>query len=104
MYLATGVFFVECAMPDTIQFDALLGAEETHATFHDAELLSVVVDYERDHGRCVRCGGQRDLEFDHIIPVAMGGGSTARNVQLLCETATGKRARRFEAPRGDRGL
>jgi hypothetical protein len=41
--------------------------------------------WQRDEGKCVRCGGNRNLEFDHIIPVAEGGSSTARNVQLLCE-------------------
>ena len=41
--------------------------------------------WRRDNGRCAVCGSQERLEFDHIIPVAMGGGGTARNVQLLCE-------------------
>jgi hypothetical protein len=41
--------------------------------------------WRRDQGKCVRCGSDQRLEFDHIIPVAMGGSSTARNVQLLCE-------------------
>jgi hypothetical protein len=42
--------------------------------------------WRRDGGRCVRCGSQRNLEFDHVIPVALGGSHTARNLQLLCET------------------
>lgn len=41
--------------------------------------------WRRDNGRCVTCGSQERLEFDHVIPVAMGGSSTARNIQLLCE-------------------
>src|SRR5262249_3630868 len=41
--------------------------------------------WQRDGGRCVRCGGREKLEFDHITPVADGGSSTERNVQLLCE-------------------
>ncbi len=42
--------------------------------------------WNRDGGRCVQCDGQQRLEFDHLIPVALGGGNTARNLQLLCET------------------
>lgn len=42
--------------------------------------------WQRDKGRCVKCGSQEKLEFDHIIPVSMGGSSTARNIQLLCES------------------
>jgi hypothetical protein len=42
--------------------------------------------WQRDEGKCVRCGSSENLEFDHIIPVAKGGASTERNVRLLCET------------------
>lgn len=42
--------------------------------------------WRRDNGQCVRCGSRERLEFDHIIPVAAGGSSTERNVQLLCES------------------
>ncbi|MFP4526019.1 MAG: HNH endonuclease [Bacteroidales bacterium] len=41
--------------------------------------------WRRDKGRCVKCGSQINLEFDHIIPVSKGGANTARNIQLLCE-------------------
>ena len=41
--------------------------------------------WRRDTGRCVRCGSRDRLEFDHIIPFAHGGSSTARNIELLCE-------------------
>jgi Holliday junction DNA helicase RuvB len=42
--------------------------------------------WRRDGGKCARCGSRENLEYDHIIPVSMGGSSTARNIELLCET------------------
>ena len=41
--------------------------------------------WRRDEGKCVKCGSNEKLEFDHIIPFSLGGASTYRNVQLLCE-------------------
>ena len=40
--------------------------------------------WRRDEGRCISCNSNAELEFDHIIPVSMGGSNTARNLQLLC--------------------
>ncbi len=42
--------------------------------------------WRRDDGTCVKCGCRERLEYDHIIPVSRGGGNTARNIELLCET------------------
>ena len=42
--------------------------------------------WKRDEGKCVKCGSNENLEYDHIIPVSKGGNNTARNIQLLCQT------------------
>lgn len=40
--------------------------------------------FERDGGRCVECGSAFDIQYDHVIPVSMGGAGTFENLQLLC--------------------
>jgi HNH endonuclease len=40
--------------------------------------------FERDSGRCVECDSNFDLQYDHVIPVALGGATTVENLQLLC--------------------
>jgi hypothetical protein len=41
--------------------------------------------WKRDRGRCVMCGSEDELHFDHVLPYSKGGTSVkAENVQLLC--------------------
>jgi transposase InsO family protein len=43
-----------------------------------------VAVFARDGGRCVDCGSDFELQYDHLIPLALGGGSGVDNLQLLC--------------------
>jgi hypothetical protein len=41
--------------------------------------------YERDKGKCVKCGSNENLHFDHDLPFSKGGTSlTTKNIRLLC--------------------
>lgn len=51
--------------------------------------------WNRDQGRCIRCGSNQNLEFDHIIPLSKGGANTYRNIQLLCETCNKKKSNKI---------
>ncbi|MDR3632319.1 MAG: HNH endonuclease [Isosphaeraceae bacterium] len=51
--------------------------------------------WDRDGGRCIRCGATEYLEFDHIIPHARGGANTVKNVQLLCRGCNGEKSDRI---------
>jgi 5-methylcytosine-specific restriction endonuclease McrA len=60
--------------------------EELAAEMHRARIPEEVrvAVWVRDEGRCVRCGAEEDLQFDHVIPVVRGGGNALENVQVLC--------------------
>ena len=47
--------------------------------------------YNRDHNRCRICGSRRNLEIDHIYPIAKGGKSTYDNLQTLCHRSNKKK-------------
>lgn len=40
--------------------------------------------WQRDKGACTNCGNKRNLNYDHVRPIACGGESTIDNLRLLC--------------------
>jgi 5-methylcytosine-specific restriction endonuclease McrA len=40
--------------------------------------------FTRDEGRCVECASSFDIQYDHVIPVALGGATSVENLQILC--------------------
>src|SRR5688572_3342432 len=57
--------------------------------------------WRRDGGRCTfvgaggrRCGSRDFLEFDHVEPVARGGGATEDGVRILCRAHNNLEAER----------
>ncbi|MFI8815733.1 MULTISPECIES: HNH endonuclease [unclassified Streptomyces] len=40
----------------------------------------------RDRFTCQRCGAHKELEVDHIVPVARGGSWEPDNLQTLCRS------------------
>lgn len=59
---------------------------EPHKTEHrDAIPDDVkILVWERDGGKCRKCGSNIELQYDHVIPYSLGGANTVDNLQILC--------------------
>jgi 5-methylcytosine-specific restriction endonuclease McrA len=67
-------------------FEAVeLNTKSTNARRAIPDDVKILV-WSRDGGACMKCGASRELQFDHVIPLAKGGSDTADNIQLLCRT------------------
>ena len=54
---------------------------------NDPRYIPKVLKYQvwqRDKGACTNCGSQRNIQYDHIHPVALGGSTTLKNLRLRC--------------------
>jgi hypothetical protein len=54
--------------------------------------------WTRDGGACIYCGSKSNLHFDHVIPVSKGGGNSAQNLQILCQTCNLKKSDKIAGP------
>lgn len=52
--------------------------------------------YKRDNYRCKKCGSKKNLEVDHIYPIAKGGKTTFNNLQTLCHRCNVKKGAKVE--------
>jgi 5-methylcytosine-specific restriction endonuclease McrA len=52
------------------------------------ELVAVLDTYD---WRCVYCGPDEYLCFDHIVSLRRGGIHTAKNLQILCRSCNGSK-------------
>jgi 5-methylcytosine-specific restriction endonuclease McrA len=57
-----------------------LGSSSTYAIAQDVKIEVA----ERDGGRCLQCGSNKELYFDHAIPWSKGKANITDNIQLLC--------------------
>lgn len=37
------------------------------------------------------CGSDFDLQYDHVIPLTLGGSGTLENLQILCASCNGRK-------------
>ena len=55
--------------------------------------------WTRDAGQCQSCGSVSELQFDHVIPVSMGGSNDVENLQILCGPCNRSKAAGLTTPR-----
>lgn len=69
--------------------------EYKHARIIPASVKQEV--FKRDNGRCVICGAEDEIHFDHVLPYSKGGTSLkADNIQILCARHNLRKGARVE--------
>jgi hypothetical protein len=75
------VFILRLSENQSIQSNASIDLKHTRLIPSDVKKEV----WQRDEGKCILCGSNKNLHFDHDVPFAKGGTSlTAKNIRLLC--------------------
>jgi len=48
--------------------------------------------YKRANGECENCNSTHNLEYEHIIPFAMGGTNDLSNIKIFCKSCNQRKA------------
>jgi len=76
------VFRFRLELTDPVEQQTVVRNAENDRVIPSVVKLEV---WKRDKGKCVICGSQDNLHFDHIIPYSQGGSSKdSKNIQILC--------------------
>ena len=51
-------------------------------SFVGKEKLEII---NRDGGKCLQCGSDKNLTMQHVVPYSFGGETTSRNLVTLCD-------------------
>ncbi|RYZ88124.1 MAG: HNH endonuclease, partial [Proteobacteria bacterium] len=66
-----------------VQMDKHLLVKQTPGSRHIPASVKTAV-WQRDGGKCVDCGSNYPIEYDHDIPLSKGGSNTVGNIRILC--------------------
>lgn len=51
--------------------------------------------FDRDGGKCQKCGANKNLCLDHIIPFSVGGRTNESNLQTLCRNCNSQKGAKW---------
>lgn len=87
-----------CRTPERVKMLAQLRRERRRAWRHHADckltLRAWATTVEHFHGLCAYCGKRPGVVIEHVLPLALGGGTTVDNCVPACQECNGKKGSR----------